>query len=119
MEIFRFLEFFVLSHSSHNNMETSEEFKTLVANINKLEQELLLVDENEKMNAVYESEAGMNIEEHFSRCVNALAARKDALLRELGVEICVQSMFPTPSSSHSFPITSSHHALLILLSKRS
>ena len=73
-------------------MENIEEFKVVVANINHLEQLLVLVEESAKEIEERGQEVEKEIEEHFDRCFNALAARKETLLRELGQKVTNQSM---------------------------
>jgi thioesterase domain-containing protein len=73
-------------------MEANEEFRRVAATIKQLELKLLLIGEKSKINEQYGEEAEQEIEEHFERCLIALAARKDSLLRDLAMEISNQSM---------------------------
>jgi hypothetical protein len=77
-------------------MELNEEFKRVVGSIKLLEQQLISLGEkiisDEQENEATEKE----IEEHFTRCVNALVARKEVLLKELGEKRDNQSMYSFP-----------------------
>ena len=79
-------------------MEKREDFKRVVEGINQLEQQLLSIVEDGKVNDKYAAEAEEEVERYFSRCEQALAARKEGLLRELAHKLTDQSM----SSSISF-----------------
>ena len=79
-------------------MEKREDFKRVVEGINQLEQQLLSIVEDGKVNDKYAAEAEEEVERYFSRCEQALAARKEGLLRELAQKLTDQSM----SSSISF-----------------
>ena len=71
-------------------MEDNEEFNKVVENITQLEQQLMAIDIKR-----YEQEgeeAEREIEGHFARCMNDLAARKEALLGDLNKHISHQSM---------------------------
>ena len=76
-------------------MERSEDFQNVVAHIKQLEDYLLSLEDAEK-NAKYGEELEREVEEHFMSCINALAARKESLLRELGEQIYIQSILPLP-----------------------
>ena len=79
-------------------MEQREDFKRVVEGINQLEQQLLSIVEDGKVNDKDFAEAEEEVERYFSRCEQALAARKEGLLRELAQKLTAQSM----SSSISF-----------------
>ena len=79
-------------------MEKREDFKRVVEGINQLEQQLLSIVEDGKVNDKDFAEAEEEVERYFSRCEQALAARKEGLLRELAQKLTDQSM----SSSISF-----------------
>ena len=93
-------------------MEKREDFKRVVEGINQLEQQLLSIVEDGKVNDKYFAEAEEEVERYFSRCEQALAARKEGLLRELAQKLTDQSM----SSSISFSPLSS--PLFTLYTKR-
>jgi hypothetical protein len=76
------------------SMELNEEFKRVVGNIKLLEQQLISLNEKIVSNEQGSEIAEREIEEHFARCMDALAARKDVLLRELGEKRENQSMCP-------------------------
>ena len=57
-----------------------------------MQQQLLCIDEGMKKNEECGEEAEQKIEYHFEMCMNALAARKERLLRELGKNIADESM---------------------------
>ena len=82
-------------------MEKREDFKRVEEGINELEQQLLSIVEDGKMNDKYAAEAEDEIQRYFSKCVQALAARKDGLLRELAQKLTAQSM--SSSCFVSFP----------------
>ena len=73
-------------------MEKREDFKRVVEGINQLEQQLLSIVEDGKMNDKCAAEAEEEVERYFSRCEQALAARKEGLLRELAQKLTDQSM---------------------------
>ena len=73
-------------------MEKREDFKRVVEGINQLEQQLLSIVEDGKVNDKYFAEAEEEVERYFSRCEQALAARKEGLLRELAQKLTAQSM---------------------------
>ena len=83
-------------------MEKREDFKRVVEGINQLEQQLLSIVEDGKVNDKYAAEAEEEVERYFSRCEQALAARKEGLLRELAQKLTDQSM----SSSIYLPLSS-------------
>ena len=68
------------------------EFKRIVRSIKQLQHQLLCIDEGMKKNEECGEEAEQKIEYHFEMCMNALAARKERLLRELGKNIADESM---------------------------
>ena len=73
-------------------MENREDFKRVVEGINQLEQQLLSIVEDGKVNDKDFAEAEEEVERYFSRCEQALAARKEGLLRELAQKLTDQSM---------------------------
>ena len=73
-------------------MEKREDFMRVVEGINQLEQQLLSIVEDGKVNDKYAAEAEEEVQRYFSRCEQALAARKDGLLRELARKLTTQSM---------------------------
>ena len=73
-------------------MEKREDFKRVVEGINQLEQQLLSIVEDGKVNDKYAAEAEDEIHRYFSKCVQALAARKDGLLIDLAQKLTAQSM---------------------------
>ena len=73
-------------------MEKREDFKRVVEGINQLEQQLLSIVEDGKVNDKDFAEAEEEVERYFSRCEQALAARKEGLLRELAQKLTAQSM---------------------------
>ena len=73
-------------------MEKREDFKRVVEDINQLEQQLLSIVEDGKVNDKYAAEAEEEVARYFSRCEQALAARKEGLLRELAQKLTAQSM---------------------------
>ena len=75
-----------------NTMEKREDFKRVVEGINQLEQQLLSIVEDGKVNDKDFAEAEEEVERYFSRCEQALAARKEGLLRELAHKLTAQSM---------------------------
>jgi hypothetical protein len=80
-------------------MEQSEGFKNVDSKIKSLEQELSLCNESIKDLEQSGKGAEKEIEEHFARCMNALAARKLVLLREVSNNVTNQRMIPPHSSS--------------------
>ena len=85
-------------------MENREDFKRVVEGINKLEQQLLSIVEDGKVNDKYAAEAEEEVERYFSRCEQALAARKEGLLRELAQKLTAQSMSSSIFLSLSSPL---------------
>jgi hypothetical protein len=72
-------------------MQQSEVFKSGEATIKYLEKQLEACG---KINIVCEKSAGeatREIEEHFAKCVNALAARKEVLLKQIAQRVADQS----------------------------
>jgi hypothetical protein len=77
-------------------MEQSEGFKSVALQIKSLEQELSLCDEAIKDVEQSGKDVEKEIEEHFARCMNSLAARKEVLF-ERGVSENRQSTYdPSP-----------------------
>jgi hypothetical protein len=97
-------------------MENNEEFKRMVASIKALEQQLFHVDDKQldqqgidfyflKYDILYHiivlitmyliqgREVERQIKEHFAQCVNVLAARQEALLKDLQATITKQSTY--------------------------
>ena len=72
-------------------MENNKEFRSVVENIKQLEQQLSLSVDCKRYKQE-EEEMEKEIEEHFARCMNSLAARKESLLRELNKHISDKSM---------------------------
>ena len=95
--------------STLDTMEKREDFKRVVEGINQLEQQLLSIVEDGKVNDKYAAEAEEEVERYFSRCEQALAARKEGLLRELAQKLTAQSM----SSSIFLPLSSPLFTLYI------
>ena len=89
-------------------MENREDFKRVVEGISQLEQQLLSIVEDGKVNDKYAAEAEEEVERYFSRCEQALAARKEGLLRELAQKLTDQSMsssiFLPPLLSFVYPL---------------
>ena len=73
-------------------MEDRGNFKRVVMGINQLEQQLLSINENGKVNDKHGAEAKEELENLFARYEEALAAKKQALFRELNEKITAQSM---------------------------
>ena len=74
-------------------MEQSEAFKNVVTTIKILEEKLALCTNisNQSLHI-----AEQEIEEHFAKCLNALAARKEELLellREVKLQSIIQGLF--------------------------
>jgi septal ring factor EnvC (AmiA/AmiB activator) len=76
-------------------MEQSEGFKSVDSQIKSLEQELSLCNEAIKDVEQSGKDVEKEIEEHFARCMNSLAARKEVLLREVSQNITNQRMIPS------------------------
>jgi uncharacterized protein YlxW (UPF0749 family) len=74
-------------------MEESEGFKNVATKIKFLEQQLTLCNKTIKDYEQAGQTAEKEIEEHFAKCVNALAARMTVLLRGIAQKITNQSMF--------------------------
>ena len=85
-------------------MEKREDFKRVVEGINQLEQQLLSIVEDGKVNDKYIAEAEEEVERYFSRCEQALAARKEGLLRELAQKLTAQSISSSIFLSLSSPL---------------
>ena len=68
-------------------MEQSEAFKNVATTIKILEEKLSLCANisNQSLNT-----AEQDIEEHFAKCLNALAARKEELLRDVKLQVNIQ-----------------------------
>ena len=73
-------------------MEKREGFKRVVEGINQLEQQLMSIVEEGKKNDKHGAEVKEELENCFARYEESLAARKQALLRELNEKITAQSM---------------------------
>ena len=71
-------------------MEQSEAFKNVVTTIKILEEKLSLCTNISKQSLDI---AEQEIEEHFAKCLNALAARKEELLREVKLQAIIQGLF--------------------------
>jgi hypothetical protein len=71
-------------------MERSEAFKNVVTTIKILEEKLALCTNisNQSLHI-----AEQEIEDHFAKCLNALAARKEELLREVKLQVNIQGVF--------------------------
>ena len=89
-------------------MEQSEGFKTAVSKIKLLENQLLFCDKTMKECEQSGIKAEQEIEEHFAKCLNFLATRKETLLKEVAQKVITHSM------SCLQPINSNPFALLIL-----
>jgi hypothetical protein len=72
-------------------MQQSEAFKSGEATIQALEKQLTACGNISKACEESAKEATQQIEEHFARCMNALAARKEVLLREVAQNVVDQS----------------------------
>lgn len=72
-------------------MEQSRVYKRVEAIIKDLERQLALC--TAQTCEASGSDAKKEIEEHFARCINALAERKEALLREVDQRVANKSMF--------------------------
>ena len=73
-------------------MEQTKGFKDVKATIELLQKQLAMCD---SMSTLCESStihAEKEIEDHFFKCINALAARKDSLLKEIAQHATDQSM---------------------------
>lgn len=73
-------------------MEQSEGYKSLQAKISVLEQQLSLCANANKECEESSKEVEKEIEEHFAKCMNALAERKASLLRGVAQKVKAQSM---------------------------
>ena len=73
-------------------MEQSEGYKKLEAKLQAFEQQLPLCDKANKVCERSGKDAEKDIEEHFAKCMNALAERKAALLREVARKVANQSI---------------------------
>jgi hypothetical protein len=72
-------------------MEQSEAFKNGVTTVKALEKQLETCKNMGRVCKQSAVEVTKEIEEHFAKCMNALAARKDTLLREVAQEVSNQS----------------------------
>jgi hypothetical protein len=72
-------------------MQQSEVFKSGEAIIQALEKQLTACENISKVCEQSAREATQQIEEHFARCMNTLAARKEVLLREVAQNVADQS----------------------------
>jgi hypothetical protein len=82
-------------------MEQSEGFKSVDSKLKSLEQQLSLCDKTIKDFEQSGKDAEQEIEEHFARCMNSLAARKAVLLKD------VKEVQPATSCSKSHTKVSS------------
>jgi hypothetical protein len=73
-------------------MEQSEGFKGVDSKIKSLEEQLSLCDKTIKDFEQSGKEAEKEIEDHFARCMNSLAARKAVLLKEVAHKLTNQSI---------------------------
>ena len=73
-------------------MEKRKDFKRVVEDINQLMQQLLSIGEDAQIYERQGVEAEEELERYFARAEQALAARKDRLLRELAHKLIAQSM---------------------------
>ena len=73
-------------------MEHSEGFKNVVATIKALEKQLSLCGDSIRVCEQSAVEAEEEIEEHFAKCMNALAARKASLVRQIPEKVALQSI---------------------------
>ena len=80
-------------------MEQSEAFKNVVTTIKILEDKLSLCANISKQSL---DTAEQDIKEHFAKCLNALAARKEELLREVKLQVNIQGFCFT----HAYYISS-------------
>jgi hypothetical protein len=87
-------------------MEHSEGFKSVESKIKSLEQQLSLCSKTIKDFEQSGKDAEKEIEEHFARCMNSLAARKVVLLEEVAQKIANQRMISS-TPFHSFLLRSS------------
>jgi hypothetical protein len=85
-------------------MEQTEGFKSVDSQIKSLERELALCDETFKDIEQSGNVAEKEIEEHFARCMNSLAARKEVLMREVAQNVTNQRITPFLSSPLQFII---------------
>jgi hypothetical protein len=74
-------------------MQQSEVFRSGEATIKVLERQLKACANVGRVCEQSAVEATREIEEHFARCINALAARKDALLSEVAEKVNNHSKF--------------------------
>jgi hypothetical protein len=90
-------------------MEHSEGFKSVASKIKSLEQQLSLCAKTIKDFEQSGKDAEKEIEEHFARCMNSLAARKAVLLGEVAQKLANQRMISsTPFHSFHFLLLSIH-----------
>lgn len=74
-------------------MAQSEGFKEVQTLVNALEKRLSVCKNINQICEQSAREAGQEIEEHFAKCFNALAARKAELLKQVTTEMANHSMF--------------------------
>jgi hypothetical protein len=86
-------------------MERSEGFKSSVATIKALEGQLAACGRVLKECERAEVKAEQEIEEHFEKCMNALAARKATLLRTVEERVSTRSMFHMLHYTQKHPST--------------
>jgi hypothetical protein len=78
-------------------MEQSEAFKSGQATIKALEKQLDVCGKIGQVCEKSAAEVTKEIEEHFAKCMNALAARKEALLKEVELKVSNHSKYlPSP-----------------------
>jgi hypothetical protein len=73
-------------------MEQTEAFKQVETTIATITNKLLLCTNIDKVCEESVKDTEKEIEEHFARCINALAARKACLLREIAQKVANHSM---------------------------
>lgn len=73
-------------------MEQNEEYKRVEGMIRDIEQQLALCNNTSQTCEVSGRDAEREIEEHFARVMNNLAARKQVLLREVEQKVANQRM---------------------------
>jgi hypothetical protein len=74
-------------------MQQNEAFMSGESTIKALEKQLIACENMIKACEQSAEEVTQEIEEHFARCMNSLAARKEVLLREVAQNVAAQSMF--------------------------
>lgn len=84
--------FSCFSSQPHCSMEQTEGYKSVEERIRLLEQTLSQCSDAVEKCEKSGKEAAKEIEEQFAKCINALAARKAVLLKEVEARITKQSM---------------------------